>query len=73
MQVQCKAVVCPTHFKTQNFCEMLREICPEINTMSGGMIKSSRFDRASVRFHTCSSSIVIMGVRDRKYFIKDYN
>uniref|UniRef100_A0A672YMU0 Medium-chain acyl-CoA ligase ACSF2, mitochondrial n=1 Tax=Sphaeramia orbicularis TaxID=375764 RepID=A0A672YMU0_9TELE len=31
-KVQCKAVVCPTSFKSQNFCEMLREICPEINT-----------------------------------------
>ncbi|XP_069005088.1 medium-chain acyl-CoA ligase ACSF2, mitochondrial-like [Embiotoca jacksoni] len=41
-KVQCKAVVCPTNFKSQMFCEMLREICPEINTMSEGMIKSSR-------------------------------
>ncbi|XP_049418129.1 medium-chain acyl-CoA ligase ACSF2, mitochondrial-like isoform X8 [Epinephelus fuscoguttatus] len=40
--VQCKAVVCPTHFKTQNFCEMLRELCPEINTAPTGTIKSSR-------------------------------
>lgn len=41
-KVQCKAVVCPTRFKTQNFCEMLREICPEIDTTPEGMIKSSR-------------------------------
>ncbi|XP_041812376.1 medium-chain acyl-CoA ligase ACSF2, mitochondrial-like [Chelmon rostratus] len=41
-KVQCKAVVCPTRFKTQHFCEMLREICPEINTTPAGMIKSSR-------------------------------
>ncbi|KAM9346455.1 medium-chain acyl-CoA ligase ACSF2, mitochondrial-like [Symphorus nematophorus] len=41
-KVQCNAVLCPTHFKTQNFCEMLREICPEINTAPEGMIKSSR-------------------------------
>ncbi|XP_049418124.1 medium-chain acyl-CoA ligase ACSF2, mitochondrial-like isoform X3 [Epinephelus fuscoguttatus] len=41
-KVQCKAVVCPTHFKTQNFCEMLRELCPEINTAPTGTIKSSR-------------------------------
>uniref|UniRef100_A0A3Q3IKQ9 Medium-chain acyl-CoA ligase ACSF2, mitochondrial n=1 Tax=Monopterus albus TaxID=43700 RepID=A0A3Q3IKQ9_MONAL len=31
-KVQCKAVVCPAAFKTQRFCEMLREICPEIDT-----------------------------------------
>ncbi|XP_070836830.1 medium-chain acyl-CoA ligase ACSF2, mitochondrial-like [Chaetodon trifascialis] len=41
-KVQCKAVVCPARFKTQHFCEMLREICPEINTTAAGMIKSSR-------------------------------
>ncbi|XP_074512606.1 medium-chain acyl-CoA ligase ACSF2, mitochondrial-like [Sebastes fasciatus] len=41
-QVQCKAVVCPTSFKTQHFCEMLRELCPEIDTTPAGMIKSSR-------------------------------
>ncbi|XP_029292853.1 acyl-CoA synthetase family member 2, mitochondrial-like [Cottoperca gobio] len=41
-KVQCKAVVCPTRFKTQHFCEMLRELCPEINTTPVGMIKSSR-------------------------------
>uniref|UniRef100_A0AAX7VCS6 Medium-chain acyl-CoA ligase ACSF2, mitochondrial n=1 Tax=Astatotilapia calliptera TaxID=8154 RepID=A0AAX7VCS6_ASTCA len=40
--VQCKAVVCPTSFKTQRFCEMLREICPEIGTTPGGKFKSSR-------------------------------
>ncbi|XP_033501386.2 medium-chain acyl-CoA ligase ACSF2, mitochondrial-like [Epinephelus lanceolatus] len=41
-KVQCKAVVCPTHFKTQSFCEMLRELCPEIDTAPTGAIKSSR-------------------------------
>ncbi|XP_047199886.1 medium-chain acyl-CoA ligase ACSF2, mitochondrial [Hippoglossus stenolepis] len=41
-KVQCKAVVCPTHFKNQKFCEMLREICPEIGPTSADMIKSSR-------------------------------
>ncbi|CAG5897859.1 unnamed protein product [Menidia menidia] len=41
-KVQCKAVVCPTHFKDQNFCEMLREICPGIEKMPTGMIKSPR-------------------------------
>uniref|UniRef100_A0A665U409 Medium-chain acyl-CoA ligase ACSF2, mitochondrial n=1 Tax=Echeneis naucrates TaxID=173247 RepID=A0A665U409_ECHNA len=28
-KVQCHAVVCPTYFKTQKFCEMLREICQD--------------------------------------------
>ncbi|XP_039904193.1 medium-chain acyl-CoA ligase ACSF2, mitochondrial-like isoform X1 [Simochromis diagramma] len=42
LKVQCKAVVCPTSFKTQRFCEMLREICPEIGTTPGGKFKSSR-------------------------------
>ncbi|KAM9843490.1 medium-chain acyl-CoA ligase ACSF2, mitochondrial-like isoform 2-T2 [Aulostomus maculatus] len=41
-KVQCKAVVCPTRFKTQQFCEMLREICPEISTTPAAAIKSSR-------------------------------
>ncbi|XP_075889197.1 medium-chain acyl-CoA ligase ACSF2, mitochondrial-like [Nelusetta ayraudi] len=41
-KVQCKAVVCPTTFKTQNYCDMLREICPEISTSNERMIKSSR-------------------------------
>ncbi|XP_042361531.1 medium-chain acyl-CoA ligase ACSF2, mitochondrial-like [Plectropomus leopardus] len=41
-KVQCKAVVCPTRFKTQHFCEMLRELCPEIDKTTEGVIKSSR-------------------------------
>ncbi|KAK5884906.1 hypothetical protein CesoFtcFv8_018674 [Champsocephalus esox] len=41
-KVQCKAVLCPTSFKSQHFCEMLRELCPEIDSSSAGMIKSSR-------------------------------
>ncbi|KAM6913531.1 medium-chain acyl-CoA ligase ACSF2, mitochondrial-like [Lycodopsis pacificus] len=41
-QVQCKAVVCPARFKSQHFCEMLRELCPEIGTTPEGTIKSSR-------------------------------
>ncbi|KAG7265876.1 hypothetical protein CRUP_016139, partial [Coryphaenoides rupestris] len=41
-KVQCKAVVCPTRFKTQDYCEMLRDICPEINTAASGRIHSSR-------------------------------
>ncbi|XP_077384522.1 medium-chain acyl-CoA ligase ACSF2, mitochondrial-like isoform X2 [Festucalex cinctus] len=41
-KVQCKAVVCPSSFKTQKFCEMLRQICPEINTSPPGDIRSPR-------------------------------
>lgn len=41
-KIQCKAVLCPTSFKTQRFCEMLREICPEISASPGGLIQSSR-------------------------------
>uniref|UniRef100_A0A3P8VM10 Medium-chain acyl-CoA ligase ACSF2, mitochondrial n=1 Tax=Cynoglossus semilaevis TaxID=244447 RepID=A0A3P8VM10_CYNSE len=41
-KVQCKAVLCPTHFKSQKFCEMLKEICPEIESSTGGVIQSSR-------------------------------
>lgn len=48
MQVQCNAVVCPSSFKTQNYCEMLRELCPEISTASAGLINSSRLDTANV-------------------------
>lgn len=41
-QVQCKAVVCPTQFKTHKYCDILRQICPEIESSSPGNIKSSR-------------------------------
>ncbi|XP_057716951.1 medium-chain acyl-CoA ligase ACSF2, mitochondrial-like isoform X2 [Corythoichthys intestinalis] len=41
-KVQCKAVLCPSSFKTQNFCEMLRQICPEIDTATPGDIHSAR-------------------------------
>ncbi|XP_008414353.1 acyl-CoA synthetase family member 2, mitochondrial [Poecilia reticulata] len=41
-KVQCKAVLCPTSFKSHNFCEMLREICPGIESMPPSTIKSSR-------------------------------
>ncbi|XP_070707805.1 medium-chain acyl-CoA ligase ACSF2, mitochondrial [Pempheris klunzingeri] len=40
--VGCKAVVCPTQFKTQMYCDMLRQICPEIESCSPGDIKSAR-------------------------------
>ncbi|XP_037547592.1 medium-chain acyl-CoA ligase ACSF2, mitochondrial [Nematolebias whitei] len=41
-QVGCKAVVCPTVFKTQKYCDMLRKICPEIESSSPGDIRSAR-------------------------------
>ncbi|XP_051797290.1 medium-chain acyl-CoA ligase ACSF2, mitochondrial-like [Acanthochromis polyacanthus] len=41
-KVCCNAVVCPSQFKSQKFCEILRQICPEIDTAPVGMIKSSR-------------------------------
>ncbi|XP_016300580.1 acyl-CoA synthetase family member 2, mitochondrial-like [Sinocyclocheilus anshuiensis] len=41
-KVQCNAVVCPTQFKTQRYCDMLRQLCPEMETASSGGIKSSR-------------------------------
>ncbi|KAM4534737.1 medium-chain acyl-CoA ligase ACSF2, mitochondrial-like [Fundulus diaphanus] len=41
-KVQCKAVLCPSTFKSQRFCEMLRELCPGIDSMPPAMIRSSR-------------------------------
>ncbi|XP_061701104.1 medium-chain acyl-CoA ligase ACSF2, mitochondrial-like isoform X1 [Syngnathoides biaculeatus] len=41
-KVQCKAVVCPSSFKTQKFCEILRQICPEIDTSPPGGVRSAR-------------------------------
>uniref|UniRef100_A0A3Q3LCV5 Medium-chain acyl-CoA ligase ACSF2, mitochondrial n=1 Tax=Mastacembelus armatus TaxID=205130 RepID=A0A3Q3LCV5_9TELE len=41
-KVGCKAVVCPTQFRTQKYCDMLRQICPEIESSSPGHIKSTR-------------------------------
>ncbi|KAM6957129.1 medium-chain acyl-CoA ligase ACSF2, mitochondrial-like [Aplochiton taeniatus] len=41
-KVQCKAVVCPTQYKTQRFTDMLREMCPEIDSSVSGWIQSSR-------------------------------
>uniref|UniRef100_A0AAR2KJE3 Medium-chain acyl-CoA ligase ACSF2, mitochondrial n=1 Tax=Pygocentrus nattereri TaxID=42514 RepID=A0AAR2KJE3_PYGNA len=46
-KVQCKAIVCPTQFKTQRYCDMLRQLCPEMNTAPPGGIKSSRFSELS--------------------------
>ncbi|XP_070846535.1 medium-chain acyl-CoA ligase ACSF2, mitochondrial [Chaetodon trifascialis] len=41
-KVGCKAVVCPTQFKSQQYCEMLKQICPEIDSSSPGDIRSAR-------------------------------
>ncbi|XP_064172407.1 medium-chain acyl-CoA ligase ACSF2, mitochondrial [Anguilla rostrata] len=41
-KVQCSAVVCPTKFKTQNYCDMLRQICPEVETAAPGGLRSAR-------------------------------
>ncbi|XP_056285218.1 medium-chain acyl-CoA ligase ACSF2, mitochondrial [Pseudoliparis swirei] len=38
----CKAVVCPTQFKTQNYSDMLRELCPGIESSTPGDIRSAR-------------------------------
>ncbi|XP_028286708.1 medium-chain acyl-CoA ligase ACSF2, mitochondrial [Parambassis ranga] len=40
-KVGCKAVVCPSQFKTQKYCDMLRQICPEIDSSSPGDIRSA--------------------------------
>lgn len=42
-QVGCKAIVCHSQFKTQRYCDMLRQICPEIESSSPGGIKSARY------------------------------
>ncbi|KAG7280671.1 hypothetical protein CRUP_023290 [Coryphaenoides rupestris] len=41
-KVQCHTVVCPTTYKTQKYVEMLRQICPEIDSSTPGDIKSAR-------------------------------
>ncbi|XP_033826315.1 medium-chain acyl-CoA ligase ACSF2, mitochondrial-like [Periophthalmus magnuspinnatus] len=41
-KVQCKAVICPSSFKTQKFSEILRSLCPEIDTSPKGHIQSSK-------------------------------
>ncbi|XP_042363382.1 medium-chain acyl-CoA ligase ACSF2, mitochondrial [Plectropomus leopardus] len=41
-KVACKAVVCPSQFKTQKYCDMLRKICPEIESSTPGDIRSAR-------------------------------
>ncbi|XP_054454580.1 medium-chain acyl-CoA ligase ACSF2, mitochondrial [Anoplopoma fimbria] len=38
----CKAVVCSSQYLTQNYCDMLKQLCPEIETSVPGDIRSSR-------------------------------
>ncbi|XP_037113064.1 medium-chain acyl-CoA ligase ACSF2, mitochondrial-like isoform X3 [Syngnathus acus] len=41
-KVQCKALVCPSSFKMQKFCDVLRQICPELSTSPPGAMRSAR-------------------------------
>ncbi|KAM8836411.1 medium-chain acyl-CoA ligase ACSF2, mitochondrial [Spinachia spinachia] len=38
----CKAVVCPSQFKTQNYSGMLTQLCPGIEASSPGDVRSAR-------------------------------
>uniref|UniRef100_A0A7N4NTG4 Medium-chain acyl-CoA ligase ACSF2, mitochondrial n=1 Tax=Sarcophilus harrisii TaxID=9305 RepID=A0A7N4NTG4_SARHA len=39
-KVGCKALVFPTTFKTQNYYDILKQICPELETCSAGALRS---------------------------------
>lgn len=54
-KVGCKAVVCPPQFRTQKYCDMLREICPEMETAPPGDIRSSRLPELR--------SVIVLGSR----------
>ncbi|KAK5851236.1 hypothetical protein PBY51_002044 [Eleginops maclovinus] len=54
-KVGCKAIVCPTQFRTQKYCDMLRQICPEIETSTPGDIRSPRLPDLR--------SVIILGSR----------
>ncbi|XP_036613151.1 medium-chain acyl-CoA ligase ACSF2, mitochondrial [Trichosurus vulpecula] len=41
-KVGCKALVFPTKFKTQNYYNILKEICPELETCSPGALRSKK-------------------------------
>ncbi|KAM9780072.1 medium-chain acyl-CoA ligase ACSF2, mitochondrial-like [Neosynchiropus ocellatus] len=41
-KVQCNAIVCPTSFKAQRFYDIIRRICPEMETAAAGALQSSR-------------------------------
>ncbi|KAK9530001.1 hypothetical protein VZT92_011541 [Zoarces viviparus] len=38
----CKAVVCPAKFRTQKYSDMLKQLCPEIESSKPGDIRSAR-------------------------------
>ncbi|XP_061886563.1 medium-chain acyl-CoA ligase ACSF2, mitochondrial-like [Entelurus aequoreus] len=38
----CKALVCPESFKTQKYCDMLRLMCPELESSQAGNLHSRR-------------------------------
>ncbi|XP_075950302.1 medium-chain acyl-CoA ligase ACSF2, mitochondrial [Anarhichas minor] len=38
----CKAVVCPAKFRTQKYSDMLKQLCPEIESSTPGDIRSAR-------------------------------
>ncbi|XP_029692032.1 acyl-CoA synthetase family member 2, mitochondrial-like isoform X2 [Takifugu rubripes] len=63
-KVQCNAVVCPTSFRSQKYCEMLREICPEIGTTPAAMIKSSRLPDLKMVIVTDSRQPGMLHVED---------
>ncbi|XP_043855481.1 medium-chain acyl-CoA ligase ACSF2, mitochondrial isoform X2 [Dromiciops gliroides] len=41
-KVGCKAIVFPTKFKTQNYYNILKQICPELDTCSPGALRSKK-------------------------------
>ncbi|XP_068192292.1 medium-chain acyl-CoA ligase ACSF2, mitochondrial-like isoform X2 [Antennarius striatus] len=63
-KVQCKAVVCPTRFKTQDYCEMLRQLCPDIGKTPVGVVKSSRLPDLRMVIVTDSRQPGMLSVED---------
>lgn len=41
-KVSCNAIACPTQYLTQKYCDMLREICPELDHCAPGALRSKR-------------------------------
>ncbi|KAI4807530.1 hypothetical protein KUCAC02_027333 [Chaenocephalus aceratus] len=60
-KVGCKAIVCPTEFRTQKYCDMLRQICPEIETSTPGDIRSARLPDLR--------SVIVVGSRQPGMFL----
>lgn len=69
-QVGCKAIVCPSQFKTQMYCDMLRKICPEIESSKPGDIKSARYTHI---VFTCLTAKHTAGEEVYRYLIKNTN